>query len=253
MNLKMAQRTGLLQNWGADSFVRVFMRPAWRRTWLSMLLATALLAVLFSAAAQPTNGTDFSAFQVIAQRNIFDPNRVPHKHYNSTRAERVADSFSFLGTMSYEKGSFAFFDGTSPELRKVLELNGDIAGFKLTTLAPKSVTLSSGTNEVVLPVGTQMRRDYDGHWKISTEQASYSGTGASSASGLGSRRRPHASSAASTMAAGKSQVEDANATDSEPDTNAAEAAALSSGGANDALTRLMQQRAQEEQQLGAGQ
>jgi len=221
--------------------------------------AVALLAAAFSTAAQPTNATDFAAFQVISQRNIFDPNRVPHTRYPSTHAARVADSFSFLGTMSYAKGNFAFFDGTSPDFRKVLELNGDIAGFKLTALAPKTATLSSGTNEMILPVGTQVRRDDDGHWEVSTDSASYSSTGSSYASGSGRHRRQRDgsarsnASATSTLAAGNSRPDDLTAVDLETDTNTPEAPALSSGGANDALTRLMQQRAQEEQQLGSGQ
>jgi hypothetical protein len=221
--------------------------------------AVALLAAAFSTAAQPTNATDFAAFQVISQRNIFDPNRVPHTRYPSTHAARGADSFSFLGTMSYAKGNFAFFDGTSPDFRKVLELNGDIAGFKLTALAPKTATLSSGTNEMILPVGTQVRRDDDGHWEVSTDSASYSSTGSSYASGSGRHRRQRDgsarsnASATSTLAAGNSRPDDLTAVDLETDTNTPEAPALSSGGANDALTRLMQQRAQEEQQLGSGQ
>jgi hypothetical protein len=222
--------------------------------------AVALLAAAFSAAAQPTNATDFASFQIVAQRNIFDPNRVAHARFNSTHAgARVTDSFSFLGTMSYEKGNFAFFDGTSPDFRKVLKLDGDIAGFKVTTLAPKSVTLLSGTNEMVLPVGTQVRRDDDGHWVISTEPASYSGAENSPASGSGRHHRRQDGSAQtnlstiSTTTADNSQPDDANTTDSGTDTNAPDASAPSGGGANDALTRLMQQRAQEEQQLGSGQ
>jgi hypothetical protein len=222
--------------------------------------AAALLAAAFSATAQPTNGTDFASFQVISQRNIFDPNRVAHSHFNSTRAAaRIADSFSFLGTMSYEKGNFAFFDGTSPDFRKVLELDGDIAGFKVTALAPKSVTLLSGTNEMVLPVGTQVRRDDDGHWAVSTEPASYSNAGNSYATSAGRHRRRQDGSGRSnlstisTTTADNSQPDDSNTTDSGTDTNAPDASALSVGGANDALTRLMQQRAQEEQQLGQGQ
>jgi len=222
--------------------------------------AVALLAAAFSAASQPTNGTDFASFQVISQRNIFDPNRVAHTRFNSSRAgARVADSFSFLGTMSYEKGNFAFFDGTSPDFRKVLELDGDIAGFKVTALAPKSVTLLSGTNEMVLPVGTQVHRDDDGHWMVSTEPASYSGAGNSSAAGSGRHRRRQEGSARnnpsaiSTSAANNSPADDSTTTDSGTDTNAPDASTLSGGGANDALTRLMQQRAQEEQQLGPGQ
>jgi len=191
--------------------------------------AVGLLAAVCSTTAQPTNGTDYALFQIIAQRNIFDPNRVPHTRSSSARATRVADSFSFVGTMSYAKGSFAFFDGTSPDFRKVLAVNGDIAGFKLTALTPKSATLSSGTNEIVLPVGTQVRREDDGHWAVAVERAAYNDTGSH-------RERP----------ASNSSTDNASTTSSET-------AAPASGGANDALTRLMQQRAQEEQQLGAGQ
>jgi hypothetical protein len=222
--------------------------------------AALLLAAAFSAAAQPTNGTDFASFQVISQRNIFDPNRVAHTRFNSAHASaRIVDSFSFLGTMSYEKGDFAFFDGTSPDFHRVLKLDGDIAGFKVTTLTPKSVTLLSGTNEMILPVGTQVRRDDDGHWVISTGPASYTNAGNSHVTGSGRHHRHQDSSAGSnspatsTTNADNSQADDLNTTDSGPDTNAPEVSAPSGGGANDALTRLMQQRAQEEQQLGAGQ
>jgi len=228
--------------------------------------AIVLLATAFSAAAQSTNGMDFVSFQIISQRNIFDPNRVAHSRSNSSRAAgRVVDSFSFLGTMSYEKGDFAFFDGTSPDLRKVLELNGDIAGFKVIALAPKSVTLLSGTNEMVLPVGTQVRRDDDGQWVVSTESASSSSAGTSSATGSGRHRRHHDSSARNNLSTNSitvtdnSQVDDPNTNapddmaDPGNDNNAPDVSAVPGGGANDALTRLMQQRAQEEQQLGQGQ
>ena len=255
MNLKKLQRKSLLHNCSADNFVREFMQPMLRRTWLSALLASALLAVVFSAPAQSTNGTDFASFQIIGQRNIFDPNRVPHVR-SSGAAPRVVDSFSFVGTMSYAKGNFAFFDGTSPDFRKVLETGGEIAGFKVTALAPKSVTLVSGTNETVLSVGAQMRRDDDGHWVAATEPASYSGN----SHGTGSRRqgRRQGSSGQSNFLAGSTaadnvQADDSNSTDSGTDTNAPDASAPSGGGANDALTRLMQQRAREEQQLGTGQ
>lgn len=234
------------------------MRLACRRTWLSALLANALLAVVFSATAQFTNGTDLASFQLIGQRNIFDPNRVPHTR-SAHAAPRIVDSFSFVGTMNYAKGNFAFFDGTSPDFRKVLELNGDIAGFKVIALAPKSVTLLSGTNETVLPIGAQMRHDDDGNWVVSTELASYSGAGNSYASGSGRHRRHQDDSGrgnlstASTTTVDNSQAGDTNTTDSGTNISAPDASALPGGGANDALTRLMQQRAREEQQLGQGQ
>ena len=53
----------------------------------------------------------------------------------------------------------------------------------MAAITPKSVTLSSGTNETILPLGTQMRRGDDGHWVVSTDTASYAGTGNSFTSG----------------------------------------------------------------------
>jgi len=232
--------------------------------------AIALLVAAFPAAAQPTNTADFAPFQLIGQRNIFDPNRVPHRPFSARPAPKLVDSFSFVGTMSYAKGNFAFFDGTSADFRKVLELDGEIAGFKVAAIAPKAVTLLSGTNKTVLEIGMQMRRDDDGHWVVSADTASYSGAGSSSASSsnhrFSNRRRYNGYASgwnnfatASTAAADNSPSDSSNPAapdgmvDSEIDTNAPEAARLPGGGANDALTRLMQQRAQEEQQLGSGQ
>jgi hypothetical protein len=232
------------------------LKPAVR----AAALVALLLAAVLSAAAQPTNGTDFASFQIIGQRNIFDPNRVPHRRSASSVA-RVVDSFSFVGTMSYAKGNFAFFDGTSPDFRKVLELDGSIADFKVTAITAKSVTLVSGTNETILPMGTQMRRDDAGHWVVSSESASYASTGSSFASG--SRR--HSSGrvgdgsfpAGSTITTDNLHPDGSNpppsdgAADTGPDMNAP--VTPPPGGGNDALTRLMRQRAQEEQQLGSGQ
>jgi hypothetical protein len=245
MNLKMSQRKCLV--------APAFVLAAW-------------MAVTFSTVAQSTNTMDYSSFQIIGQRNIFNPNRTPHARYNSTRSARVADSFSFVGSMSYAKGNFAFFDGTSSDFRKVAKVDDDIADFKVIAIGLSSVTLLSGTNEMVLSIGMQMRRDDDGQWTVSTETASYSGTGNSPASesrGRSSNRRRSNSTrnnSSITSAADNSQVDDANASapddmsSSDAETNSPETTTSPpGGGANDALTRLMQIRVQEEQQLGQGQ
>ncbi|MGA2029057.1 MAG: hypothetical protein ABSG87_03180 [Verrucomicrobiota bacterium] len=224
------------------------------------------MAVAFSTVAQSTNTMDYSSFQIVGQRNIFDPNRTPHSRFSSTRSTRVADSFSFVGSMSYAKGNFAFFDGTSSDFRKVAKVDDTIADFKVVAIGLSSVTLSFGTNEMVLFIGTQMRRDDDGQWMVSTETASYSGVGNSPVSesrGRFSNRRHGGSSqknSSMTSAADDSQMDDANASvpgdvsSSDEETNSPEiSTSPPTGGANDALTRLMQIRAQEEQQLGQGQ
>jgi hypothetical protein len=69
--------------------------------------------------------------------------------------------------MKYEKGLFAFFDGTRSDYRKVLKQDDTIAGFKITSIEPSHVKLASATNEVELAVGKQLRREEEGEWRLS--------------------------------------------------------------------------------------
>jgi len=81
--------------------------------------------------------------------------------------------------MSYEKGEFAFFDGTSSDYRKALKLSDMIAGYKVADITPTAVSLASGTNELKLGVGMQLRREEEGPWRLSSQSTSYSSTSAS--------------------------------------------------------------------------
>jgi hypothetical protein len=83
--------------------------------------------------------------------------------------------------MSYEKGTFAFFDGNSSDYKKALKLADSIAGYKVTNIAPNAVKLASGTNELELSVGAQLRREEDGPWLLSSQAISYSATPSSTA------------------------------------------------------------------------
>jgi hypothetical protein len=124
---------------------------------------------------------DYAAFKVVADRNIFDPNRFPHRpgEVRVVSKPRSVDSLTLVGTMSYEKGTFAFFDGTSSEYKKALKLTDSIAGYKVTNIAPSGVKLASGTNELQLNVGAQLRREEDGPWLLSSQSTSYTATPAS--------------------------------------------------------------------------
>jgi hypothetical protein len=126
---------------------------------------------------------DYAAFKVIVDKNIFDPNRVPHGPGVPTirRPPKSFDSLTLVGTMSYEKGTFAFFDGNSSDYKKALKLADSIAGYKVTNIAPNAVKLASGTNELELSVGAQLRREEDGPWLLSSQAISYSATPSSTA------------------------------------------------------------------------
>jgi hypothetical protein len=58
----------------------------------------------------------------------------------------------------------AFFDGTSSDYRKSLAPGGKIANYTAAEIGQDVVKLVSGTNEIELKVGMQMRRSADGKW-----------------------------------------------------------------------------------------
>lgn len=149
-------------------------------------IAALLLAALANAAEQ-TNAPatpppsapaklDYNAFRTISDRNIFNPNRYARSSGKTTRtdsrpASRV-ESLSLVGLMAYEKGVFAFFDGTKSDYKKVLPGPGEISEFKVTSVTPDLVHLSAGTNDFVLRVGTQVRRDDEGDWYLADARES---------------------------------------------------------------------------------
>lgn len=126
---------------------------------------------------------DFSAFKIIADRNIFDPNRYAHRagEPRVRPAPKVIDTVTLVGTMSYEKGWFAFFDGSSSEFRKALQLRDTIAGYQVAGIAPDNVALAGETNRLELKVGTQLRREDGGPWRLASPAEANSTPAASTA------------------------------------------------------------------------
>jgi hypothetical protein len=136
------------------------------KKWL--VLALALANGLFAGAQSngvpgPTAYPAFSRF--ITERNIFNPNRYSHtvaRNYHPP-VSRSAPAFTLVGTMSYEKGMFAFFDGNNSDLRKVLyqpDTNG-IAGYTVAEITLTGVKLQSADKKqtVQMKIGEMMRRE----------------------------------------------------------------------------------------------
>ncbi len=142
-----------------------------------IILALALAGVS-DAFAQTNNGvpgaTDYAAFsRFVTDRNIFDPNRQPH--YVSTRTRTrvththvsaAAPAFTFVGTMNYQKGLFAFFSGNRDELKQVLPVAQKIAGYTVTKITPGGVTLetTNQADKLTLKVGDVVRQE-NGKWE----------------------------------------------------------------------------------------
>ena len=68
--------------------------------------------------------------------------------------------------MSYRKGMFAFFSGTSDDYQKVLQLGGSIAGYTVAKITFDGVQLRAAGKTIDLKVGAAMRQE-SGGWELS--------------------------------------------------------------------------------------
>lgn len=195
---------------------------------LKFIIVFALILVcVMCAHAQQTNApgaTDYSDLsRFISERNIFDPSRYSRLNRNARRptARPVAvPTFALVGTMNYQKGVFAFFDGNNSDYRKILQPGGVIAGYTVAEISPSRVKLQAADKKPVeMNIGAQMRREGDSGWELSGQ------AGDSFAAAAQSESSPEG---VDKSASSESSVP-----------------ASSSGEASDVLKRLMQQREQE--------
>jgi len=173
----------------------------------------------------PSNGTEFAAFRIIPDRNIFNVNRSSRsgRPTGETATNTVqVDTFALVGAMSYAKGDFAFFDGSNSDFRKVLKPGDSIAGFQLKSIGFNSVQLDETGKSLQLAIGSHLRREDQGEWRLVAESAP-----ATSSSGSGERSASESSGSAS--GGGETKT----------------ASADSGGNADDILQRLMKKREQE--------
>ena len=166
---------------------------------------------LATGQSQPPGPTDFAAFsKFVADRNIFNPDRIPHSPRNSgarpPRPARIkaAPAFAFVGAMQYGKGMFAFFDGNNDDYRKSLQLGGQIAGYTVQQITLGGVRLAAGTNSIFLLVGGQLRQSGEGIWELADEPLDLSSRSENS----GSAATPEAGGSASAPAAPAGEMSD---------------------------------------------
>jgi len=205
---------------------------------LSFTNCFALAVVLTASCAYAqSNGVpgpqDYDKFsRFIADRNIFDPNRQPH-YYNGhstyhprTTRSRGIPGIQLVGTMSYEKGMFAFFSGNNEDLNAVEQTGGKIQGYTITQITPDSVSLQAADEKEPhkLKIGDGLRQE-NGKWIFAD------------ASDL-----PSMDTASSTAESSNSSSNTGSAT-----TTSTPSTPPSASEQNDTLKRLMQQREKENQ------
>ncbi len=117
----------------------------------------------------PDEYARFSHF--ITDRNIFDPSRQPHNYDSShvfhtvqpVRTPRGTPGIQFVGTMSYEKGMFAFFSGNNIDLSKVLQVGDKLQGYLITDITATNVLMTSADKkeQLELEIGDGLRQESD--------------------------------------------------------------------------------------------
>jgi hypothetical protein len=204
--------------------MKVLMKSAFRSFVLAALIALAGSLPAFAQSRGVPGPQDYNGFsQFITDRNIFDPNRVPHYYTGRPFHPRPrpgrTPGIQFVGTMSYEKGMFAFFYGNNSEDSKVLQVGSMIENYTITEITTTKVVLVS-TNQQQLPlqVGDGLRQD-NGYWVLAQPGDMVAASGPSES-------------------AGSSSNGSSSSTPAPP---------ASTGEQNDVLKRLMQLREKENQ------
>jgi len=148
------------------------MKPTPLKIYLALsavLMATATCALAQSNdVPSPDEYAAFSHF--IADRNIFDPARVPHDYhrnhsFHSTHVHlpHGTPGIQFVGTMSYEKGWFAFFSGNNEGLSRVLQTGDKLQGYTITDITATNVMMTSADQkeQLELEIGDGLRQESD--------------------------------------------------------------------------------------------
>jgi len=226
-----------------------------------IILLVSLAAPAAAMGVDSTNGasgassrTDYVSFRVVSERNIFDPRRSGRSSRAYTRPEPerqvLTQRFALLGTMSYEKGRYAFFDGSTSDFRKVAKPADSIAGFKITEVAPTCVKLEMTNGQILeLCVGMQMKKLEEGDWQLAGKADAAEGTSrpATSSSSVSSAAGPEAEDVLKRLQERREQEGGAVSTSPPVERPQVEEPkpAAAPGEADDVLKRLLQKREQE--------
>jgi hypothetical protein len=197
----------------------------------------------------PAQGSDEPAFRVVTERNIFNANRSGGQVRLPTQRPARIEFFTLVGTMAYEKGVFAFFEGSSSEFTKVMKADSVIAGHKLVDIYASSVKLEADGKEIELPVGSQMRREDEGTWHVA-ETSVHSGGSSNASSGNGdSASRESSGRSSRSGRGGDSSSRSRSRSENPPESASRSSSNTSTSSADQAeiLKRLMERREKESQ------
>ncbi len=140
------------------------------RNILIAFLLPALGAGLSAAIPETSAGaaTDWSSFQSIAQKNIFDPTRSGTRRTGSVKRAVLVRTFTYRGTVD----DVAFFTGEGAPRKGYVKEGDLINGFKVRQISLHYVKLAEPNGNILsLKTDDTMRREEDGPWTKSDQPA----------------------------------------------------------------------------------
>ncbi len=202
-------------------------------------------------AAPAPLGREYADFRIVTDRNIFDPSRTARSRDRRAEPEKPRepkiDVVALTGTLSYEKGSIAFFDSTASEFRKAAKIGDQIAGYLVKEIAQTQVALERESELLALKVGQQLRRQDEGAWEITTGAVISKNA---TTSGRSSRIAPSSARPAEGspgLDSGEPAAEGVDSNEEEAD-DRSESGASPGEGPSEVLKRLLEQRRKEQAQ-----
>lgn len=212
--------------------------------WLFVWVPAGLVAMVLWAPAQDEKmesvaSVSFESFEIVTNRNIFNPNRQADRRKPSPEeaaaaataastsegatSEESLDSFrshemALVGTLIDGPTAVAFFSSSSSDFKTVAQIGENVGEFRLAEIQTEYVKLDSNGKTIKLPVGSRMSSQRDGGWSIAANP------------------RPVAAPKNSAETAPPKEEASVKPGDEAP------AATAQGGGADDVLKRLMEKR-----------
>ncbi len=125
-----------------------------------------------AATVAPTDSAphypEFSTFQILIDRNIFNAKRKQDASAQPVEEEVATpspESIVLIGTVIRGAEARALFEGGSEAPSDGAVAGDSLAGYRLSEVRIDGVALTNGTDTIQIPVGAGLAKQADGSWK----------------------------------------------------------------------------------------
>ena len=120
-----------------------------------------------AAATKAVSPADsFDAFRIIAEKNIFNPNRVGLTRATPEAKPPRVDEIALVGTVEFGGKRVALFESAEVAFRKTVAEGEALGEFTVRRVGSEGVDLVRGEQVLALRVAQQLRRPEGGDWSV---------------------------------------------------------------------------------------